>query len=212
MSNQQESKVCSTCRFENRVGSAYPCRSCIKAGGRKDKWAPKLTDKDKGRTCSTCRFDCSGNCPEICFRDRGTPEYHTMNPGWKPKRKPKAAVTGKAARSIVVDDVIATAEVVQNVSRGAADVMAKAVDKMIIQEGSALSSTHYQVGSKQPIEIMQETFPAEQFIGFLRGNVLKYTLRMGNKDASEKEAAKVVQYSKWLLQALKGETINPREG
>ena len=78
-------------------------------------------------------------------------------------------------------------------------------------EGSAKTSTHYQVGTKQPIEIMQEIMTPEEFQGFCRGNVIKYSLRLGHKDAPVKEAAKIEQYSKWLRMSLEGKTINPME-
>lgn len=76
--------------------------------------------------------------------------------------------------------------------------------------GSAATSKHYQVGSKQPIEIMQEVMSHEEFQGFLRGNVIKYALRLGHKDKAVKEAAKIEQYAKWLREALEGKTIDPR--
>ena len=78
-------------------------------------------------------------------------------------------------------------------------------------EGSAKTSSHYQVGTKQPIEIMQEVMTPEEFQGFLRGNVIKYSLRLGHKDAAVKEAAKIEQYAKWLRMALEGNTIKPME-
>ena len=78
-------------------------------------------------------------------------------------------------------------------------------------EGSAKTSSHYQVGTKQPIEIMQEVMTPDEFRGFLRGNVIKYSLRLGHKDAAVKEAAKIEQYAKWLRMALEGKTIKPME-
>lgn len=81
-----------------------------------------------------------------------------------------------------------------------------------IPEGSARTATHYQVCRMQPIEIMQDVMRPEEFIGFLRGNVIKYALRMGHKDVKdEREAGKIEQYAKWLRQALEGKTINPAE-
>lgn len=81
-----------------------------------------------------------------------------------------------------------------------------------IEDGTAAGATHYQLGDKQPIEIMQEVMTTEEFFGYLRGNVIKYSLRMGHKDSKAKDAQKAAQYSKWLAQALAGKTIDPREG
>ena len=77
--------------------------------------------------------------------------------------------------------------------------------------GSALDAVHYQVGDKQPIEIMQDYLTHEQFVGFLRACALKYLLRMGRKDAPAKDADKAAQYAKWLSQAMRGERIKPME-
>lgn len=79
-------------------------------------------------------------------------------------------------------------------------------------EGTSLAAIHYQKANIQPIEIMQMHLHSEQFIGFLRGNVIKYSLRMGLKDSEVSNAEKACQYAKWLVQALKGETIKPMEG
>ena len=63
----------------------------------------------------------------------------------------------------------------------------------------------------QPIEVMQANMTHDEFVGFLRGNVIKYACRLGRKDEPVREAEKIQEYSTWLVQALKGEKINPRE-
>lgn len=85
----------------------------------------------------------------------------------------------------------------------------KSIDKPTLAGGSAEAANHYQVGSKQPIEIMQEVMTPDEFRGYLRGNVIKYALRLGHKDEVSKEAQKIQQYAEWLVKALAGETINP---
>ena len=69
---------------------------------------------------------------------------------------------------------------------------------------------HYQT-EIQPIEVMQANMTPAEFIGYLRGNIIKYTCRMGKKDTPEKEADKIARYAEWLAKATKGEKINPRE-
>lgn len=78
-------------------------------------------------------------------------------------------------------------------------------------KGSASDATHYQKLQQQPIEIMQTLMTPEQFKGFLWGNVIKYALRCGLKDAPEKEMQKVRQYAEWYIEACEGKTIDPRE-
>lgn len=83
---------------------------------------------------------------------------------------------------------------------------------MSVMEGSAKSSLHYQQAAVQPIEYMQMVLTPDEFIGFLKGNILKYTARCGHKDLPAKEAAKIEQYSIWLRMVLNGEKIKPMEG
>lgn len=79
--------------------------------------------------------------------------------------------------------------------------------------GLAADQHHYNAaGDFQPIEVMQASMPPEQFIGFLRGNVIKYTMRAGRKDDMRREIDKVIQYATWWRQAVDGKTIDPREG
>lgn len=65
----------------------------------------------------------------------------------------------------------------------------------------------------QPIETMQANMTPEAFRGYLRGNIIKYTCRMGRKDgeAELKEAKKIQDYAKWLVESLEGKTIDPRK-
>ncbi len=77
--------------------------------------------------------------------------------------------------------------------------------------GLAKDQTHYQQANKQPIEIMQDYMPPEHFIGFLHGNLIKYSLRANYKGNNQVDIDKAKQYAVWLGQALRGEKINPRE-
>ena len=69
---------------------------------------------------------------------------------------------------------------------------------------------HYQ-GDVQPIELMQSTMSAEAFMGYLRGNIIKYACRLGKKDDVAKETTKILRYAEWLDKVAKGEKVNPRE-
>lgn len=71
---------------------------------------------------------------------------------------------------------------------------------------------HYQ-GDVEPIELMQAQMTREAFMGFLRGNIIKYASRFGKKDneSTIKEAAKIRVYAEWLEVAAKGDVVNPHE-
>lgn len=61
----------------------------------------------------------------------------------------------------------------------------------------------------EPIELMQLVLSREEFIGFLKGNIIKYTMRAGHKqgEAAEKDIAKAKRYKQWLMEMLYIEKI-----
>ena len=69
---------------------------------------------------------------------------------------------------------------------------------------------HYQ-GDVQPIELLQSAMSAEAFMGFLRGNIIKYACRLGKKDDVAKETTKILRYAEWLDKVAKGKKVNPRD-
>lgn len=79
----------------------------------------------------------------------------------------------------------------------------------IIPEPSVYYDEHY-AGAIQPIELMQLIMTPEEFKGFLKGNIIKYTMRCGKKDDPEKEFVKIRRYKQWLDLAEQGITIDPR--
>lgn len=70
---------------------------------------------------------------------------------------------------------------------------------------------HYQK-EIQPIELMQMVLTHEEFIGYLKGNIIKYCERAGLKhnEPASKDMVKAKRYKEWLSQAKQGKTINPR--
>lgn len=65
----------------------------------------------------------------------------------------------------------------------------------------------------EPIELMQLVLSLPEFVGFLKGNIIKYTLRAGKKqgEAAEKDAAKAKRYAEWLMKLGYKMPINPKE-
>ena len=84
-------------------------------------------------------------------------------------------------------------------------------ETVYVNTGLPKDSTHYQHTLLQPLEIMQRIMAPEEFKGFLKGNILKYSIRGGNKqgEPAEKDLGKVETYSRWLRLAEQGKTINP---
>ena len=80
-----------------------------------------------------------------------------------------------------------------------------------VPQGHPRKSSHYQLTLLQPLEIMQRTMTKEEFIGFLKGNIIKYSIRGGHKEGEspEKDLTKVNTYHRWLRLAEQGQMINP---
>ena len=75
------------------------------------------------------------------------------------------------------------------------------------EDGTAARATHYHACPIQPIDLIQFTLTKEELIGFLKGNIIKYSLRAGHKGDPEKDKAKALQYKKWLDTVLVGDLI-----
>lgn len=71
----------------------------------------------------------------------------------------------------------------------------KASDKQV-------AGAHYTSMGVEPWDVI-DTWPIEQRIGYYRGNLLKYTMRMGSKDAAPQEIAKAEHYAQKLQEVLK---------
>lgn len=69
---------------------------------------------------------------------------------------------------------------------------------------------HYRDSVVEPILVMQALFSRDEFIGFLKGNILKYRLRAGHKGGEKgmkDDLDKIHVYEEWLERAKKGERI-----
>ena len=73
--------------------------------------------------------------------------------------------------------------------------------------GTAKDATHYQKAAMQPIEIMQHFLTREEFIGFLKGNIIKYQARAAFKGNRREDEQKALQYAYWLAMAEVGISI-----
>lgn len=64
-----------------------------------------------------------------------------------------------------------------------------------------MHDVHYKKLAIEPIEIMKANFTKEEYIGYCKGNILKYLLR--NKDNPIKEIDKLITYAGFLKDVLK---------
>ena len=57
-----------------------------------------------------------------------------------------------------------------------------------------IDGSHYKEMSIQPWDAMEVLLSPAEFIGFLKGNVMKYALRDGKKEGATKDAEKARHY------------------
>lgn len=68
------------------------------------------------------------------------------------------------------------------------------------------SSTHYHLwDGMESIDVIKKTLTLYEYVGWLKGNILKYQLRMGKKDDVEKEKLKIKTYQDELNYILRSE-------
>lgn len=72
------------------------------------------------------------------------------------------------------------------------------------------NSKHYEELNIQPWEIMERNFTNEEFVAYLKGNIIKYTLR--DKGQALTDAEKIKHYAEKLIELLQEEpkkTLKP---
>lgn len=62
------------------------------------------------------------------------------------------------------------------------------------------NSKHYEELNIQPWEILERNFTTEEFVAYLKGNIIKYTLR--NKGQALTDAQKIKHYAEKLIEVL----------
>ena len=74
----------------------------------------------------------------------------------------------------------------------------KADDKQV-------GGNHYKDMTIQPWAVMQAVLTSEEFVGFLKGNVIKYSMRQGKKEGSTDDAEKALHYLQKLREIERGD-------
>lgn len=60
-----------------------------------------------------------------------------------------------------------------------------------------VNGDHYTTMDIQPWDVMESVLTPEEFIGFLKGNIIKYAMRAGRKEGTD-DAAKAKHYANKL--------------
>lgn len=64
-------------------------------------------------------------------------------------------------------------------------------------DATQVGGSHYKDMAVQPWTVMQAVLTPEEFQGFLKGNIIKYSMRQGRKEASD-DAGKAWHYMQKL--------------
>lgn len=71
------------------------------------------------------------------------------------------------------------------------------------------NSKHYELLAIEPWDIMEANFPPKQFIAYLKGNIIKYTLR--DKGQALTDAQKIKHYAEKLIEVLEEKETEDEE-
>lgn len=71
-------------------------------------------------------------------------------------------------------------------------------------DAKQVGGTHYKGMAMQPWQVMEAVLTKEEFIGFLKGNIIKYSMRAGHKADSD-DAGKARHYKQKLDEVLSGQ-------
>ena len=107
------------------------------------------------------------------------------------KRKNKAAVSKSPALYNTLTKVLQRPDTIPAIK-----AEPKAVVSMVNHP------PHYMVGGIETIKFIEAKLTREEFAGYLKGNVLKYGSRIGNKGAAVLDAGKLAWYADKLHEVL----------
>lgn len=63
-----------------------------------------------------------------------------------------------------------------------------------------VGGTHYKDMPMQPWSVMQSVLTHSEFVGFLKGNILKYAMRAGKKVGASDDSEKAKHYAQKLAE------------
>lgn len=68
------------------------------------------------------------------------------------------------------------------------------------------SSSYYDVGGIEVLDVIKAKLTPEQYQGYLLGNVIKYALRSNFKETRDRDVEKMKNYGTWLHEELTKES------
>ena len=68
-------------------------------------------------------------------------------------------------------------------------------------DDTQVGGNHYKQMPMQPWDVMEMVLTYPEFVGFLKGNIIKYSMRAGRKDGTD-DAAKAKHYAQKLHEVM----------
>ncbi len=65
-----------------------------------------------------------------------------------------------------------------------------------------VDGSHYKDIAVEPWEVMEMVLTHEEFVGFLKGNIIKYSMRAGRKAGADHDDEKAAHYMQKLKEVL----------
>lgn len=124
--------------------------------------------------------------------------YHAIIPEYVPIKTRSRKKVQEAKKKVVtivrpkIKDGAVTIETLHNVSPSTAGLAALAN-----ADARQVSGNHYKDMPIQPWAVMELVLTREEFIGYLKGNIIKYSMRAGRKEGSD-DAGKAQHYQQKL--------------
>ena len=76
------------------------------------------------------------------------------------------------------------------------------IDALLDRNKKQVGGEHYVKMELQPWDVMEAILTRDEFVGFLKGNIIKYAMRQGKK--GDDDAAKARHYMEKLKEVLSG--------
>jgi hypothetical protein len=135
--------------------------------------------------------------PAEIAKELGISAHVVHSTMWRDKKfgAPKRAYKKRANKEWVWDTVSVTSS---NISLDPAFSITMEEPKVDVVN----HPPHYKVGGIEVIDFIKAKLTPEEFRGYLKGNVLKYTSRAGHKDDVTQDIDKMVWYATKLQQSV----------
>lgn len=178
---------CSICKFVNNTPWDEPCNSCKNSEEypRGTNWEFNNHGSEFIHPCGVCARS-GDRAPVGC----SFPEYEGIFKNYACGRE------NQYYKFLPIKEPFPGKSIVEEIEE-ALEEYPNELPEYTGDIGTAATSPHYNSLPVQPIELMEATLTHEEFLGYLKGNMIKYAFRAGKKDAMEKDVNKYSQYRDW---------------